>query len=66
MTIIEGRLAEQGAAAPAEAAQPPSYNGSNGSNHLLTLVETLDNELLNERQRQLVAKLRQGILALGD
>jgi site-specific recombinase XerD len=69
MAVIEGRLAEQVTAVatdppPAEAAQPASYNGSTDSNHLLALVETLDNELLSDHQRELVAELRHGILAL--
>lgn len=72
MAVIEGRLVEQEMAAgetapplpelPAtEITQPTS---SNRSNHLLALVATLDNEPLNDHQRELVAQLRHGILAL--
>lgn len=74
MTVIEGRSAQPTVAAetappspndpesPAtEAVQPASYNGSH---HLLTLVEALDSQLLDDQQRELVAELRSGILAL--
>ena len=70
MAVIEGRLAQTPASQTApphseppatEAAQPASYPGSN---QLLALVAALDNEPLNDHQRELVAQLRHGILAL--
>lgn len=62
MTVIEGRLAEQPTAVP----ETPAASTYNGSNHLLALVEALDSQLLNDNQRELVAELRHGILALAD
>lgn len=61
MAIIEGRLAQQ-TAVP----ETPAASTYNGSNHLLALVEALDSQLLNDDQRELVAELRHGILALAD
>jgi integrase/recombinase XerD len=61
MAVIEGRLAQ-----PTAVPETPAASTYNRSNHLLTLVEALDSQLLNDNQRELVAELRHGILALAD
>lgn len=67
MAVIEKRLEPHLGALPE---QETSLNGvdqrmrSNGSDHLLQLVDALETETLNDDQRALVAELRNGILAL--
>jgi site-specific recombinase XerD len=49
---------------PAAMSETGQDGNQNGSGHLLALVDALDSELLDRRQRELVAELRGSILAL--
>ena len=67
MTVIEKRLEPH---LPSLPEQIPSLEetaniGNNGAVHLLALVDALNDETLNASQRQLVTRIRKGILALG-
>ena len=67
MTLIEKRLEAQEAESMESSTPPdqtiPHQNGHD-SHHLLSLVEALAVNTLNDDQRELVAELRNGILAL--
>ena len=67
MAVIERRLEPHLGKLPE---QETPLNGvdqrmrSNGSGRLLKLVDALETDMLDEKQRMLVAKLRSGIMAL--
>jgi hypothetical protein len=67
MSLIEERLEAREAETIDSAATPDQtmpYQNGHDNHHLLSLVEALDANTLNDDQRELVAELRCGILAL--
>lgn len=67
MILIENRLEAQ-EPEPRELTTPPDqtlpHQNGHDNHHLLSLVEALAVNTLNDNQRELVAELRSGILAL--
>jgi hypothetical protein len=66
MAVIEKRLEPHLPSLPEQVSELKGTTqiGSNGTVHLLALVDALNDEALNDSQRQLVTRLRTGILAL--